>query len=71
MFTVAMEDSVDLVIAQGVLEVLVLCVIVKIVVEARVIDSVHVYVSVGVEEEFLEEGIVLLGVCSMGRVEVF
>ena len=37
-----MEDSVDLVIVQGVLEVLVLCVMVKVIIELGIIDSVYV-----------------------------
>ena len=56
-----MEDPIDLVIIQGVLEVLVLCVVVKVVIKARVIDSVYIYMSVGAGEGFFEEGIMPLG----------
>ena len=36
-----------------------------------VIDCVYVDVSIGVGERFLEEGVVPLGVSSVGRVKVF
>ena len=68
MFAIISEDSVDLAIVQRVLEVLVLCVMVKVFIELRVIESVYVYVSMGVEEGFFEEGVMPLGVCGVGRV---
>ena len=52
------------------LEVLVLCVIVEVVIKARVMDSVYIYMSVGVGEGFSEEGIMPLGVSSVGGVEI-
>ena len=36
-----------------------------------VVDSIYVDVSVGAEKGFLEEGVMPLGVSSMGRVELF
>ena len=69
-FTIATEDSVDLVIVQGVLEVLVLHVVVEVVIEVGIIDSVYVDMSVSVEKGFSKEGIVPLGVCAMGGVEI-
>ena len=61
-FAIAVEDSVDLVIIQGMLEVLVHCVMVKVVIELRVIDSVHVDMMVGSEKRFPKEGVMLLDV---------
>ena len=51
-FAVALEDSVNEVIIQEMLEVLVLHVIVKVVIEARVIDSVYVYMLMGSRRGF-------------------
>ena len=70
MFTITSEDSVDSVIVQGVLEVLVLHVMVKVVIEPRVVDSVYIYVSVGAEKRFPKEGVMLLGISGMGRVKI-
>ena len=50
------------------LEVLILHVIVKVVIEAGIIDSVHVDVTVGSGMQFLKKGVMSLGVCSVGRV---
>ena len=57
-------------IVQRVLEVLILCVMVKVVVEMRVIDSVYVHMSVSVGGGFSEERVMSLGVCGMDGVEV-
>ena len=65
-----MEDSVDLVIIQRVLEVLVLHVMVKVVVEMGIVDSIYVDVSVGARKGLLKEGVMPLGVSSMGGVKV-
>ena len=62
MFAITVEDSIDLVIIQRMLEVLVLCVMVKVVVELRVIDSVHVDMMVGSGKRFPKEGVMLLNV---------
>ena len=43
---------------------------VKVVIETGVIDSIYIDVSVGAGKRFSEEGIILLGVYGMGRVEV-
>ena len=51
------------------LEVLILCVMVEVIVEAGVIDSVYVEVSVGAGKGFLE-GVVLLCINSMDGIEV-
>ena len=68
LFTIALKDSVDLAIVQRMLEVLILCIMVGVFIESEVIDSVYVDVAVGSGKRFPEEGIVLLGVCGMGRV---
>ena len=52
------------------LEVLVLRVVVKVVVEMGVVDSVYVDMAMSSGEGFSEERIVLLGIGSMGRVEI-
>ena len=65
-----MVDSVDLAIVQGMLEVLVLCVVVKVVIEVGIVDSVYIDMAVGSREEFLEEGVVLLSICGIDWVEV-
>ena len=70
MLAIALENPVDLVIVQRVLEVLVLRVVVEVVVEAGIIDGVHVDVAMGVGEGFPEEGIVPLGVSGVGRVKI-
>ena len=58
-------------IVQGVLEVLVLRIVVKVVVETRVVDGVHIDMVMGSGKWFPEEGIVSLGICGMGGVQVF
>ena len=65
-----MENPVDSMIVQGVLEVLILHVVVEVIIEARIIDSVYVDVVVGSGKWFPEEGIMPLGIGSMGRVEI-
>ena len=71
MFAIASEDPIDEVIVQGVLEVLVLCVVVKVIIEAGIIDGVYVDMAMGLGKGFSKEGVISLGVSSMGRVEVF
>ena len=66
-----MENSVDLAIIQGVLEILVFCVMVKVIVKLGVIDGVYIDMSMGAEKRFSEEGIVPLGISSMDGIEVF
>ena len=66
-----MKDSVNLVIVQGVLEVLVLCIMVKVVIESRVIDGIYINVVIGLEKGFPEEEIVSLDVCSVSRIQAF
>ena len=70
-FAVTSKDSIDLVIVQGVLEVLVLHVVVEVVIELGVVDSVYVDMVVGMEKGFPEKGIMSLGVYSMGGVKIF
>ena len=64
-----MKDPVDLAIVEGVLEVLILCIMVKVIVESGVVDSVYIDMSVGSRKEFSEKGIMPLGIGSMGRIE--
>ena len=68
MFTVALEDPIDKAIVQIVLEVLVLHVMIQVVVKMRVIDNVYVDVSVSSGKGFVEEGVMLLDICSMDRI---
>ena len=70
MFAITLEDSVDLAIVQRVLKVLILRVMAQVVIETSIIDGIYIYVSVGVEKGFPKEGIMLLGVSGVGRVEV-
>ena len=65
-----MKDSVDLSIVQRVLEVLILSVMVKIFVEVGVIDSVYVYMAVGVRKGLSKERVVPLGISGVGRVKI-
>ena len=65
-----MENPVNEAIVQGMLEVLVLHIVVKIIIQAGVIDSVYIDVSVGSRKRFPEEGIILLSINVMGGVEV-
>ena len=51
------------------LEVLILHVMVKVVIEVRVIDNVYIYMSMGPREEF-SEGVMPLDICGMGRIKV-
>ena len=50
------------------LEVLFFCIVVQVVIEPGIIDSIYVDVSVGMGKGFLEEGVVLLGVSGVSRV---
>ena len=50
-----MKDSIDLVIVQGMLEVLVLHIVVKVVIESGVIDSVYVDMLVSLGRGFLKK----------------
>ena len=59
-----------LAIVQGMLEVLVLHVVVEVVIEIRVVDSVDVDMSVHVRKGFSKEGIMSLGVGSVGGVKI-
>ena len=70
LFTITTKDPVDLAIVQGVLKVLILCVMVKVVIESRVIDGVYIDVFVGTRRGLLEEGVVLLCINSMGGVKI-
>ena len=67
-FAIALKDPVDLLIVQGMLEVLLLCVVIKVVVEMRVVDSVYVHMSMGLWKGLSEEGVMPLGISGMGRV---
>ena len=69
-FAVTSKDSIDLVIVQGVLEVLVLHVMVKVIIEVGVVDSVYVDMAVGLGKWFPEEGIVPLSVSGVGGVKI-
>ena len=53
------------------LEVLVLYVMIQVVIKTRVIDCVCIDVSVSSGKGFAEEGVVLLGICDMGGIQVF
>ena len=68
MFAITTEDPIYLAIIQRVLEVLVLYVMVEVVIKARVIDSVYIYVLVSTGKGFPEERVMLLGISSIGRV---
>ena len=70
MFAITTENPVDLVIVQGVLEVLILHVMIKVVIEAGIVDSVYINVAVGSGEWFPEEGIMSLHVSGIGSVEI-
>ena len=65
-----MENSIDLAIVQGVLEVLLLHIMVKVVVETGIIDSVYINVAVGSGKWFGKERIVPFGVGCVGRVKI-
>ena len=51
------------------LEVLILHIMVKVVIEVRVIDNVYIYMSMGPGKEF-SEGVMPLDICGMGRIKV-
>ena len=70
-FTITLEDPVALSVIQGVLEVLFFHVMVEVVIETGVIDSVYIDMTMGSRKGFLEEGVVSFGVGSMDRIEVF
>ena len=57
-------------VVQGVLEVLIFHIVVKVIVEAGIVDSVYIDMSMGMRKELLEEGVVLLGVSGVGRIKV-
>ena len=69
-FAIASKDSVNESIVQGVLEVLILHIMVKVVIEVRVIDGVYVNILVSPGEGFVKERVISLSVSSMGGVEV-
>ena len=69
-FTIASEHLVDKMVIQRMLEVLVLYIMAEVIVERSIIDSVYVYVLVCSGEGLLE-GVMLLGICSVGGVEIF
>ena len=70
MFAITSEDPIDLAIVQGVLEVLVLCVVVKVIIKVGVVDSVYVHMSVGARKGFSEERVVPLGISGVGGVKI-
>ena len=53
-------------IVQRVLEVLVLCIMVEVIIELGIIDSIYVDMSVGLGKGFSKEGIVPLDISCMG-----
>ena len=65
-----MKDPIDLAIIQGVLEVLTLHVMVKVVIEVGIIDSIYVDMAVGSGKWFGKERIVPFGVGCVGRVKI-
>ena len=69
-FIIALEDPVDLAIVQRVLEVLILRIVVEIVIEAGIIDSVYVDMVMSAWEGLPEKGIISLGISSMGGIKV-
>ena len=71
MFAISLQNPIDEAIVQGVLEVLVLCVVVKVFIESRVIDSVYVDVLMSLREGFSKEGVMSLSISSVGGVKVF
>ena len=70
MFTIASEDPVDLSIVQGVLEVLILRVMIEVVIEMGIVDSVYVDMAVSAGKGFSEEGIMPLRINSVGGVKI-
>ena len=69
-FAVSAEDPVNLVVVQGVLEVLILRIMVKVVIEVGVIDSVYVDMAVGARKGFSKERVVPLGISGVGGVKI-
>ena len=67
---ITLKDPVGEAIIQRMLEVLVLCIVVKVVIKMRVIDGVYVDMSVDSGKGSVEEGVTLLDIHSMGRIEV-
>ena len=65
-FAIATEDPVDLAVVQGMLEILVLRVVIKVIIESRVIDGVYVDMAMGSGKGFSKEGVMLLGICGVG-----
>ena len=70
MFAITTKDPVDLMIVQGVLEVLILRVVVEVVIKAGIIDSVYVDMVMSAWEGLPEKGIISLGISSMGGIKV-
>ena len=70
-FAIATEDPVDLAVVQGMLEILVLHVMIKVIIELRVIDSVYVDMAMDSGKGFSKEGVVPLDISGVGGVEVF
>ena len=68
---ISSKNPVDEAVVHGVLEVLVLCIMVQVIKETRVIDDVYVDMSMGFQKGFSEEGAVLLDVCSVDGIEIF
>ena len=52
------------------LEVLVLHVVVKVIIEVGVIDSIYINMAMGSGKGFSEEGVVPLGISGVGGVEI-
>ena len=69
-FTIASENPVNLVIVQRVLEVLILHVMVQVFIEVGVVDGVYINMAVGARKGFSEEGVMPLGISSVGRVKI-
>ena len=44
---------------------------VKVVIEVEVVGSVHIDMSMSLRDGLAEEGVMLLNVCSMDRIEIF
>ena len=69
-FAITTENPVDLAIVQGMLEVLILRVMVEVVIEVGIIDSVYVDMTMGSGKGFSEKGVVPLGIGGVGNIEV-
>ena len=57
-------------IIQGVLEVLVLRVVVQIIIEMGVVDSVYVDMAMGAGKRFPKERVMPLGIGGVGGIEI-